>query len=83
MASVTVTVYPLAIKPLAFADAPPEGDQAYAYPGDPPFAITDAVPLAAPQFAEVLPITKTIGVGCAIAALIIAVHAFASVTVTV
>ena len=42
---------------------PPDGDHAYVYPGVPPNAATEAVPLLVPQLAAVEDIAKTMGVG--------------------
>jgi hypothetical protein len=54
------------------------------YPAVPPFALTDAEPLVPPKHKAldgVLPVVKT--VGCVIAAEVVAVQPFTSVTVTV
>ena len=48
LASVTVTVYTPALKPVAVADVPPDGDHEYVYPPAPPDGVTEAVPFEPP-----------------------------------
>jgi len=83
--SVTVTVYVPAANPVAVAAVPPEGDQEYVYEPVPPLTLTVAEPLV-PPLQETLICAEaevTRAAGCMIVKLCVAVHEFASVTVTV
>jgi hypothetical protein len=48
-ASVTVTVYPPAVRPVAEEPVPPEGAHEYVYPEVPPDAVTEAEPVLPPK----------------------------------
>lgn len=81
---VTVTVYVPAVRPVAVAAFPPVGDHAYVYGGDPEEAFTVAVPFAPPKHvtsAEDCNVTTGAPV-FPTTAVVVVVHPFASVTVT-
>jgi hypothetical protein len=83
-ASVTVTVYVPAGRPVVVTPVPPEGAQVYVYAPVPPPGVTVAEPLFPPKqetlvVAEILAVTCA---GCVIVAVVVTEDPLASVTVT-
>src|SRR5688572_30292071 len=84
LASVTVTVYVPAVRPVALALVPPEGAQLYEYAGVPPPAVAVALPVFPPKQRTGVMVAETVSnVGCVIVTVAVLVHPLASVTVTV
>jgi hypothetical protein len=83
-ASVTVTVYVPAQRPVVVAAVPPEGAHEYVYGAVPPEATTVAEPVHWPlqRMFTCEPVVVIAG-GCVIVYVLVIVHPFASVTVTV
>ena len=82
-ASVTVTVYDPALKPVAVALVCPPGAHAYVYGVVPPPAVAVALPLLLPQEAGIVEVLTVNTAGWVIVAEAVFVQLFASVTVTV
>ena len=83
LASVTVTVYVPAARPVGFAVVPTFGFQAYVYGPVPPEGVTAIAPLFAPlqDRLVMLPVAVT-GVALLIVKVAVEVHPASSVTVT-
>jgi hypothetical protein len=83
-ASVTVSVYVPAQRPVAVAEVPPDGAQLYVYAGVPPITVEVMLPLHTPkQETFVTEPEMMIGVGSVMMNVCVVVQPFASVTVTV
>jgi len=84
-ASVTVTVYEPAAKPLAVAEVPPEGAHEYVYEPVPPLAVTVALPVLPPLHngLELDVIEAVNNAGSVKVTVAVPVHKLASVIVTV
>ena len=84
-ASVMVTVYAPADKPVAVAAVPPPGDQIYVNGPAPPLARIVAAPVVPPLQATFVceAILEVIAFGCEIVTVWASVHKFASVRVIV
>ena len=81
-ASVTVTEYALEGRFVAFARAPPEGDQLYVKVPAPPLAFTLALPLEEPHVDGVDEETSIMAEGCTTTVEALIVQPLASVIVT-
>jgi hypothetical protein len=84
LASVIVTVYVPAQRPVVDEAVPPEGAQEYVYGAVPPEGITDAAPVHKPLHNMLVCVCVAVNAGgCVMEYVRVDVHPLASVTVTV